>query len=880
MSRLASTVLCLLFIWGIAGNGAPPRVGTVDASFDPGFGIRRARETLQAVRLLIPFGDDAIIAAGSFTNYAGVPRNGLVRILDDGSIDKRFDPNSALSQTFEVMAVAEQSEGKLLVGGLFEGRLVRLNSDGSMDSSFRYARSASDFFVSLLSVRPNGQIIVGSDQGLRIIDSTGQTNLFTVNALSPFGPGHSRFSPFGGAYLTPQTRIGGALGDADDVYAPYLGNDFAFQSDGRIVYVTGSSIKRIGTDLALDTSFQTTGSGNVLAAQSDDKLIVGGSFRSINGTQRNYIARLLPDGSLDTNFAGAPGPNGAVEALALLPNGKAVIAGSFTTVDGLSRTGIARIFLDPPAPPVFLRHPISTNLVEGGDLKLFASVSGTAPFSFQWRRGNDSIPDATNSWLRLHGVHLTDAGDYSVEARNGLGSAQSESASIEITPTARTAGSVDVEFARGEGANRSIFGQVGLPDGRKLVIGDFRAFDGEPRPGLARLHADGTLDRTFVPILRDVFPLCAASLSDGKILVGGNAMFAYGPVALSRLNSDGSVDSNFLAKIAVASVNDIHVQSDQKIVVGGTFYTVGSTKRERLARLNADGSLDEGFNPNVSGLRPVYALVGLDDGRIVVGAENRVLKLSAEGSVEADVPIVFFPTNGTGGLRALALQKNGKILVGGHFTTVGGVPSSGLARLNPDMTADSDFDPSIAGVPEGGPYIDGAYMFVRAIMVQPDHRIVVGGTFTNLAGVTVPGLGRLFEDGTFDDTFRPTLALLRPSFGTAALSLSLDDDGGVIIGGKFTRVNDVTRKGLARIYAFDPFKVSAALRRDPTGAIDGVVIKFSPEPSFDYELQYRETLQPDGAWLPVAGAPHNSGQVTDSLSGPSRLYRVEKKPRP
>ena len=80
----------------------------------------------------------------------------------------------------------------------------------------------------------------------------------------------------------------------------------------------------------------------------------------------------------------------------------------------------------------------------------------------------------------------------------------------------------------------------------------------------------------------------------------------------------------------------IAVQSDGRIVIGGRFTSYDGVARNRIARLHTDGSLDESFDPGV----------GLDD----------------------------FP-------EAIAVQSDGKILIGGNFTSYDGVARNRVARL-------------------------------------------------------------------------------------------------------------------------------------------------------------------------------------------------------
>jgi uncharacterized delta-60 repeat protein len=133
------------------------------------------------------------------------------------------------------------------------------------------------------------------------------------------------------------------------------------------------------------------------------------------------------------------------------------------------------------------------------------------------------------------------------------------------------------------------------------------------------------------------------------------------------------------------------VQADGKIVAGGFFTTLGGQPRKSLARLNPDGSLDDMFSPEAN--NEVFALALQADGKIVAGGgfttldgqtRIRIARLNSDGSLDA----AFNPgVVGDGEIGALALQADGKIVVGGIFTTLGGLPRDRIGRFSNDTAA-------------------------------------------------------------------------------------------------------------------------------------------------------------------------------------------------
>ncbi len=338
-------------------------------------------------------------------------------------------------------------------------------------------------------------------------------------------------------------------------------------------------------------------------------------------------------------------------------------------------------------------------------------------------------------------------------------------------------------------------------DGKILVGGEFTTLGGQPRHHLARLNADGTLDPTFNPgagnpqTVDRVYSL--AVQADGKILVGGRFRTLGGQsrLNLGRLNADGTLDPTFNPG-ASWTVYSLAVQADGKILVGGNFTRLGGQPRACLGRLNADGTLDPTFNPRAEGGNSPFvdSLVVQADGKILVGGRFRTLggqprdslgRLNADGTLDTS----FYPKVGIFAphVHCLVVQADGKILVGGEFTMLGGQPRNHLGRLNANGTLDPTFNPG-AG--------DGNYLYVYSLAVQADGKILVGGVFITLSGQLRYGLGRLNADGTLDPTFNPEMGGV---YAPHVHSLAVQADGKILVGGWFTMLGGQPRDNLGRL---------------------------------------------------------------------------------
>ncbi|MEX2579246.1 MAG: cadherin-like beta sandwich domain-containing protein, partial [Verrucomicrobiales bacterium] len=363
---------------------------------------------------------------------------------------------------------------------------------------------------------------------------------------------------------------------------------------------------------------------------------------------------------------------------------------------------------------------------------------------------------------------------------------------LALLPAARaqTAGQLDAGFDPGTGANSSVRSVAVQADGKVLIGGEFTSFDGVARNRIARLNADGSLDAGFDPGdgAGGSVVLAVAVQADGKVLVGGE-FTSFDGVArnrIARLNADGSLDAGFdPGDGAGGTVRAVAVQADGKVLVGGV---IG------IVRLNADGSLDTGFAPGDGPGGQVHAVAVQADGKVLIGgafthfdgtSRFRIARLNSDGSLDTD----FVPDPGVGSgaettVYSVAVQADGKILVGGWFTSYDGVPSNRIARLNVDGSLDTGFDPG-----------DGASSAVYSVAVQADDKVLVGGQFTSFDGVARNRIARLNADGSLDAGFDPG-----DGAGGTVRAVAVQADGKVLVGGQFSTFDGVPSGGIARLF--------------------------------------------------------------------------------
>ena len=546
----------------------------------------------------------------------------------------------------------------------------------------------------------------------------------------------------------------------------------------------------------VDQGFDPNANDQVLAiaTQPDGKTIVGGLFTSIAGVTRNHLARLNADGTVDTAFD--PHPNNLVWAIAVQPDGKIIVGGPFSSIAGVTRSYLARLNSDgtfdssftsnPNAPPeAIVVQPDRKIIISGG----FASIGSVTRHLVARLHPNGSLDTgfADPFPSALYGAH--------------------DVKTIALQPDGR------------------ILAGGGLPGATAIV----------------RLLSDGTLDSSFNQSVDYVEAI--ALQPDGKIIVGGYFL-SVGGVSTScvvRLYPNGSLDTGFTSNVG-QGVTEIAIQPDGKIVVGGDFYeAAGEWKRQNVVRLKSDGSLDAAaFKPGdyycVDDY--VYAIALQPDGKILLGGRftkvagagmaaseevtrNRIARFNPDGSLEVPFNPNVFPTNSV--VSAVALQPDGKILIGGDFTSIEGVARSGIARLNCNGSLDTTFNP-------------GAFNGVSAIAIQPDGNIVIGGSFTTGGGAPRNRLARLKPDGSLDTTF----ATANPD--EAVNAIALQKDGKILVGGYFSTIGGGTRGRVARL--------------DSNGSLDTT---FSDPTANNYVMTI--AIQPDGKTV-VGGSFNTIGGET------------------
>ena len=591
-------------------------------------------------------------------------------------------------------------------------------------------------------------------------------------------------------------------------------NKVITQPDGRIIviglfYLTNGSrangIARLNADGTSDSSFNETGSGAsgeifAVALQPDGKIIIGGNFTSYDGQTISRLARLNPTGSVDSSFNVNFAYTGQVRDVAVQSDGKLLIGGA------LNITG--------------------SNPTRGNIIRLAANGSLDANFNNGTTGTNGTVHKIS---IRPDGKILL-GGEFT--AYNGA-------SAVRLVLLATDGSRDSAAFNTGTGPNGPIYDLLELPDGTLWISGVFSEYNSATadsiakvnlngslilapdvlaRPGfsyvlslvkdtngkivfshynddfpiptskLLRLNSDGTVDTVFSVGDPEELPVRDLALDEGgNVLVVGDFV-SYNSqthVRLVRLQGDGVPDSTFNPQISMPGVvYAVKVQPDGKILIAGDFEFVNNVRRTAVARLNMDGSLDTGFDFGRAIYGDVFALAVQADGKILIGGNfsstpsqseifGILCRLNVDGSLDSirrpSPALIAFSVN------ALAVQPDGKVIAGGDIRRESNFASVGPVRYNPDLTEDSSFAPIVTNGP------------VRAVLLQPDGKIIFGGQWFPQVSFARGGIARLNGDGSLDSGFSSNAGFV--------YSLARSQDGKIISAGtvirRFTAEGDV-----------------------------------------------------------------------------------------
>jgi uncharacterized delta-60 repeat protein/uncharacterized repeat protein (TIGR01451 family) len=738
--------------------------------------------------------DGKLLIGGVFTNYDGNPVSGLVRLNEDGSIDTTF---YFINQNLEVASIENiliQTDGKILILVTYSGiqkKLIRLLPNGDRDTTYTEAAFGENGGQISCEIQTDNKVVLAVS-GASQINGVSNNGLIRLNTNGTVDAGFN--SPFeycqgwvNATFMDLKIDSNGKIivigdelyfpncikktiaclnanGTEDTTFVPsaevavstnYL-TKISLLSDNKIMIIGtlpgltgqngGMCIVKLNLNGTIDANFnyhvvQSQDYVYGMAVQPDDKLIVSVKSNSLyNGSSVKEVFRInTTDGSIDAAFDLGPA---FVETLGhtvsgtlyVKPNGNILASGDFT-VSGNQSSGLIEVN---PSGTLNANFNIGTGFKGNGYVNKIQEVGS----------GKILIAGAFDT---VDGI-----------VKRGIARLNAD-------------GTLDATFnsgGEGFGLNSIIRTYAIQADGKIIVGGKFNSYNGLPNINLIRLNADGSIDTSFAPVTEFyssyiqgfVNPMVnsIAIQNDNKIVIAG-AFVIFNGVSkknILRLNADGTLDTTFNTGVGFnTEVVYMQLQSDQKIVVAGTFTSYNNVAvASKFIRLNTNGTKDNSFNPVGYTYSPKKFQV-LSNGKILAvrlqftqGGRVEVLeKLNPDGSVAPGFAFNMEYSN----VLDFCVQPDDKILVASssYYNVL-----KKISRFNDDGTVDTGFDVGL-GVSKNNA-VDFAYGYLsyaasmyeidgegnaKSLFLQNDGKILVGGYFTHFNNETAVGTTRLLN---------------------------------------------------------------------------------------------------------------------------------------
>jgi uncharacterized delta-60 repeat protein len=748
--------------------------GSLDTSINP-----RANNTVLCLALQT---DGKFLMGGFFTNVVGQPRSHVARLNANGSLDSTFNPGA--SDTVRTLAI--QPDGKILLGGDFTSvggqavnQICRLNKDGTVDTNFTATIGGSSPSVFCLTLQSDNSILVGGN-----FSKLNGQDCLNLGRLNPDGSMNNAFIPNPDAAVT----------------------SISLQTDGKIIIggvfrslngLTALSLARLNPDGTPDGTFISSTDGGVtaLALQADGKVVVGGFFTTLNGQPRGNFGRL------NNTYPATQNLSYNASTITWLRGGSSpeVWRASFeNSINGVTwnnlgdgvrlpgagwqLTGVAaptnfpiraRGFVSGGADngsswfsetmlgsaPLITQQPASRTNALGSTATFTVQASGSQPMFFHWRKNTTALTDIGNisgsqtATLTLSNVSGADFGAYSVVVSNLLGVVTSQSATLSLADPAITLQPVSRTNFATTSATFTVAAVGTPPVSYQWRKGTVKLTDG---PNISGSQSNTLTLNSVLGADAGSYSVVVSNLSRSIVSSVATLTVIDPVVAFSSPNQSVQTGDTVFFEVVALGTTPLSYQWQKN----GT-NLIGATSSSLV--LNNVQRADIG-NYGVA--------VGNSFGTAFAPTSTLAVNLATADTLSAAA---------SGYVSSMAVQRDGKIIVGGAFTNLAGQPRSGLGRLNQDGTLDTAFNPGASGQ-------------VNALLIQPDDKILVAGTFTNLAGQPRNYLGRLNLDGSLDASFTATA-------DGAVIALAMQADGKTVVGGTFASLGGQSRTRIGRLNA-------------------------------------------------------------------------------
>ena len=769
--------------------------------------------------LVLP--DDSIVAVGEFETYQGIPRGGIVRILQDGDLSTTFASGSGANG--RIRCISPLADGTFLIGGNFteydemnHARLARIDASGALDTTFVAGAfgDTGDYVKGISVLEDGGALIWG------------------------------RFSLYGGHATHHLARIF-ADGGVDTTFsAPDLSaaeiEEIVVLESGEIIVgarSTGRILYRLEEDGELDADFNPTieGSGvHSMLIRKDGSMILGGKFTDKTGKGVADPMVLLADGTVVENgFQPAVAPDSRIETFLQASDGSVFAGGSFNLINENPYGRLAKF--EAFNPDTYFLSETGT-MTEGDYVDFEVAVRDDLenPQTFRVTVESDdpSILPLIDvpPFLHLHPGPSSER--IYVYFQNDTAINGPRSFRIRLTPESpgSSVGTPDVmtitvldDDVPGTVFLESPYGV--MHEGRgpvsvkvKRFLNDpgvlsvkLRTLDGSALAGRDYVALDttvnfpkGVYEKTVIingpPSTPDVDPLRQFSIElydpkPGTLL--GTPQTAT--IDVNDKDDPGSVvvDYTIPDPLLFFRCDDMATAPDGTLFALMTYRNNSVQLFEsRLIRFNSSG---EGQSIKIPDGGPRRAnslsIESGYDGKIYVAGVGSVLRFFTDGTIDNTWtnPIAYdssLPTT----IQSTLPLPDGKILICGRITDpIGGVTRFHIARLMPYGSLDPTFEMGTTATGQS----------IREMAVDTSGKILVAGAFTSIQGVSRTNVVRILPDGELDETFDASAAVSSQGLASGVSRIAVAPDGKIFLGGNgwIIRVNsDGSRDtGFARV---------------------------------------------------------------------------------
>jgi uncharacterized delta-60 repeat protein len=677
-----------------------------------------------------------------------------------------------------VTAITEDSLGRKIYAGYFTHftfnkenlvvKMARLNSDGSLDSTFD-AGIGFNSSVNHVLETTNKEIIATGP--FTAFNKTSTTRLVKIN---PSGALDTSYTP--GIY--------------DNIY------DMAFNPSGQIIAIgsfyywsifanSQESIVRINSDGTRDTSFNIGTSFSpvrtayAIDIQSDGKAIVGGNFNSYRGSSSPKITRINTDGSYDSTFSVGTGFNAQVTDLRVLSDGSIIVIGDFTSYNGtigvnkiakLSANGVIDLTFNVNIGTGLIQTPnvvkeiAGVGILIGGGFDSFngspagcivcLNSNGTICTGINLGTGvNSALTESISDFKKLNSTTLLISGTFN--SFNSIPGKNLVALNLD--------GSASNQLQGFKGFDSGVTEIIVQSDGKVVAAGYFNLHNPIKAESIARFNSDQTLDEDFsteTSNLSNLNSISDINIDDNnKIWIAGfiTTSGAHGANGIIRLNDDGSIDSSCTTALGSgfnSSSSKIAKQSDGKLLFNGGFTSFNSTSVSRAIRFNSDCTADNTFSTGTGFVGNVIHTLTQSDGKFIhVGTMtsysgttiSKVIRVNSNGTLDGTYPNNAAKPNS---INTAFLDTTDRLYLASFAGTFNGTAVSNVSRILPNGTVDTSFN------------IGTGFDITPSVIKVFDGKIYIGGEFLTFNSASRKYFIILNEDGSENTTITRPEAIL------------------------------------------------------------------------------------------------------------------------